>query len=216
MPRDKNGHFYFPHYPTIWIADTAHLTLAEEGAYLRLRDHYMISRQPLPDNDRAIARFCGISVEEFMTVKAALFGPDRYFKPEKINGSDVWVHNFCERELSESGERIENAREWGKLAHKKKPEGMPGATPEAPSRVASANRSDQIKSNKTNKRSDHSSMDFRLSASALEEVRGMAPGWDKYALEAKFRAFVRGKKTPRHPDKAFLGWVRKFTKGKPP
>ena len=45
----------------------------------------------------------------------------------------------------------------------------------------------------------------------------MAPGWDKYYLEATYKQFVTGLgEMPRNPDRAFLGWAKKFTKGKPP
>lgn len=53
--------------------------------------------------------------------------------------------------------------------------------------------------------------------SALEKVPGIAPGWDKYHLEAVYRKWVKGlDEPPRNPELAFLGWVKKFTKGKPP
>jgi Plasmid encoded RepA protein len=53
--------------------------------------------------------------------------------------------------------------------------------------------------------------------SALEMVPSIAPGWDKYFLEAQYKAWVKTLgEPPRHPERAFLGWVKKFTKGKPP
>lgn len=58
-----------------------------------------------------------------------------------------------------------------------------------------------------------------VSMNALEQVPQVAPGWDKYWLEARYKDFVAGKKNnelPRDADAAFLGWVRKFTKGKRP
>lgn len=56
-----------------------------------------------------------------------------------------------------------------------------------------------------------------VSIEALEQVPGIAPGWDKYWLEARYREFVLGKnEMPRNADAAFLGWVRKFTKSKRP
>jgi len=52
---------------------------------------------------------------------------------------------------------------------------------------------------------------------ALEMVPRIAPGWDKYYLEAQYRAWVATlSEPPRHPDRAFLGWVKKFTKGRQP
>jgi len=56
-----------------------------------------------------------------------------------------------------------------------------------------------------------------ISLEALEQVPGIAPGWDKYALEQRYIAWASGLGEPiRNPNKAFLGWVRKFTKGRPP
>ena len=59
--------------------------------------------------------------------------------------------------------------------------------------------------------------DRLVSLDALEQVREVAPGWDKYYLEAAYKEFVsRLGEMPRNPDRAFLGWARKFTKGKRP
>jgi len=56
-----------------------------------------------------------------------------------------------------------------------------------------------------------------VSTAAIEELSEIAPGWDKYYLEAAYKNFVaRQTEPPRHPDRAFHGWVRKFTKGKRP
>ena len=56
-----------------------------------------------------------------------------------------------------------------------------------------------------------------VSEEALQEVPRLAPGWDKYALAETYRAWVTQKgEMPRNVDAAFLGWVKKFTKGKRP
>jgi Plasmid encoded RepA protein len=53
--------------------------------------------------------------------------------------------------------------------------------------------------------------------SALEMVPVIAPGWDKYFLEAQYKNWVKTlNELPRHPERAFLGWVKKFTKVKSP
>jgi hypothetical protein len=53
--------------------------------------------------------------------------------------------------------------------------------------------------------------------SALEQVPSIAPGYDKYWLEGRYLAWVKTlPEPPRDVERAFLGWVRKFTKGKPP
>lgn len=55
-----------------------------------------------------------------------------------------------------------------------------------------------------------------ITEDALDQVRTLAPGWDRQWLLAKYKDWRTGKPDPQDPNKAFLGWVRKFTKGKPP
>jgi hypothetical protein len=55
-----------------------------------------------------------------------------------------------------------------------------------------------------------------ISEDALQQVPRVAPGWDKYALAIRYREWMQGKEHPANPDAAFLGWCKKFTKGKPP
>ena len=47
---------WFPWYPLEHRRDTYKLSLTEDGAYRRLLDEYMVNRQPLPDDDAALAR----------------------------------------------------------------------------------------------------------------------------------------------------------------
>jgi len=58
---------------------------------------------------------------------------------------------------------------------------------------------------------------IRLLPETLEQVPSVAPGWDKYYLESLWREWISTKAgMPKYPDKAFLGWAKKFTKGKKP
>lgn len=99
MSRDKTGHFYYAWYPTIYEQDTQRLTLSECGAYRRLIDHYMLTRAPLPSDDRSLARIVGIGVDEWMTIKPSVI---TYFKPTGL----FLLHSFCEGELSKDKRRI--------------------------------------------------------------------------------------------------------------
>ena len=47
-------------------------------------------------------------------------------------------------------------------------------------------------------------------ADTVEAVRGLAPGWDPYVLEAEWRSFwaATGRPRLRAPQKAYLAWVR--------
>lgn len=59
---------WYPWNPTRFKRKTYRLSLAEDGAYRRLIDEYMITRAPLPDDDRALARILGVSLEEWAAV----------------------------------------------------------------------------------------------------------------------------------------------------
>jgi len=48
----------------------------------------------------------------------------------------------------------------------------------------------------------------------LNKVRDLAPGWDRQGLLAQYQEWCRGKEPPTKPHGAFLGWVKRFTKGK--
>jgi hypothetical protein len=52
----------------------------------------------------------------------------------------------------------------------------------------------------------------RLSPDALTEARSAAPGWDVYVLESEWRSWMAegGLDAPKNPDKAFLGFCRKW------
>lgn len=52
-----------------------------------------------------------------------------------------------------------------------------------------------------------------VSEDALNKVRAIAPGWDRQMLLKKFLDW-EGSKSAEHMDKAFLGWAKKFTKGR--
>jgi hypothetical protein len=59
--------------------------------------------------------------------------------------------------------------------------------------------------------------DRLVSQDALDQLSEVAPGWDKYYLESVYKQFVTGLgEMPRNLDRAFLGWAKKFTKGKRP
>lgn len=84
--------YWFPWYPDVFAADTMHLTLEQECIYRRLIDHYMRTRTPLPDNDHALARISGTSIECFMHASSIVRA---YFKHK--NG--ILYHAFCDAQL---------------------------------------------------------------------------------------------------------------------
>ena len=63
-----NEDYWFPWYPVHFQRDTLHLSLAEDAAYRRLIDAYMLQGQPLPDDDRALCRLVGCDFDEWMAI----------------------------------------------------------------------------------------------------------------------------------------------------
>ncbi len=56
-----------------------------------------------------------------------------------------------------------------------------------------------------------------LKSATLDEATSIAPSWDIKELEKLWRAWVLTQDAaPDHPDRAFIGWVRKFAKNKCP
>jgi len=53
---------------------------------------------------------------------------------------------------------------------------------------------------------------IRLQGDTMLDAKGCAPGWDVYELEQRWRSWMAdgGAEAPRNPDKAFLGFCRKF------
>jgi hypothetical protein len=58
--------------------------------------------------------------------------------------------------------------------------------------------------------------DFELDEPTRAELREIAPGWCGDELARRWKAYRKGKERPDNLPKAFLGWAKKFTKGKTP
>jgi hypothetical protein len=54
-----------------------------------------------------------------------------------------------------------------------------------------------------------------VSPEAIEQVRKIAPGWDKYWLERSYVTWAKDRDAARNEDARFLTWVSRFTKSKP-
>lgn len=63
---------WYPWHIQKYRRATTHLGLAEDGAYRRLIDEYMMTHAPLPDNDAALARIVGVSKEEWLSIASTI------------------------------------------------------------------------------------------------------------------------------------------------
>jgi uncharacterized protein YdaU (DUF1376 family) len=96
-------------------ADTAHLTTLEHGAYRLLIDHYMLTRLPLPDDDRALANIALMPLAQWKRITHTIRG---FFSVR----AGRLHQRHCDRELdkqdkaasrrSEHAEKAARAR-WG-------------------------------------------------------------------------------------------------------
>lgn len=87
----------FDNYP--WFYEryrikTRHLDPYQDGCYRRLIDEYMSTRQPLPDNDAALARICGISFQDWELHACALL--KQFF----LHADGMLVHETCNEILN--------------------------------------------------------------------------------------------------------------------
>jgi Initiator Replication protein len=53
---------------------------------------------------------------------------------------------------------------------------------------------------------------YQPTDAVLNQIRTIAPGWDRQALLAQYREWSRGKTTPQNPHGAFIGWIKRFVK----
>lgn len=89
---------WYPFFVVDYRRDTYQLTLEEDGAYRRLIDEYMLTREPLPNDDAALARIIGIPTTEWRRLAPVV---RRFFR---MKNDKLW-HKRCEQEL-----RAQNAR----------------------------------------------------------------------------------------------------------
>lgn len=94
MSKKPLKEYWYPRTPSRWRKKTMNLCPYQDGLYMRLVDHYMETKQALPDNDAALARICGVGVAEF-TAHAKIIRA--FFEAEDGN----LFHETCEEVLTE-------------------------------------------------------------------------------------------------------------------
>jgi uncharacterized protein YdaU (DUF1376 family) len=87
-----------PLYVADYIADTLHLTTLEHGAYLLLLMAYWRRGEPLPDDNKFLAKITNLHHHRWVKVRKCL---EVFF--EVTNG--VWIHKRLEKEILRSSAR---------------------------------------------------------------------------------------------------------------
>lgn len=100
---------WYPWFPSAFRRKTFTLSLAEDGAYRRLIDEYMIERTPLWDDDRALARILGVGLDEWLILAPKV---RKYFtvKAGKLHNQK------CDEELRAQDFRFDRYSVRGKKA----------------------------------------------------------------------------------------------------
>lgn len=103
-----------------YAKDTAHLSLAEHGAYTLLLDHYYATEQPLPADYQALYRICrAFDKKEQEAVRSVA---DVYFP---VNDEGGRINPRAEKQLSDDTNRVESARVNGKKGGRPKKQTQP-------------------------------------------------------------------------------------------
>lgn len=106
--------YWFPWQPSVYQSATLDLTLEQDGLYRRLIDHYMITREPLPNSKGALARISGSSIEKITEHYSDVI--EAYFYLE----DGLLKHEKCNEVLDEQDARSRKKSKAGKKGAKKK------------------------------------------------------------------------------------------------
>ena len=99
-------------------ADTTHLSTVEHGAYFLLIKHYMRTRLPLPENDRALANICGLTVDAWTEMAPTIraFFTSRAGKlHQKRCDTELDVQDKRSKQRTEHAKKAAKSR-WDKTA----------------------------------------------------------------------------------------------------
>lgn len=97
---------FMPLYVADYLADAAHLSTVEHGAYLLLIMTYWQRGEKLPDDDKKLARICRMGPREWSRVRPAI---SEFFQVDRSG----WLHSRVERELANVRAKSLNKRKGG-------------------------------------------------------------------------------------------------------
>lgn len=101
---------YMPLYVADYLADTAHLTTLESGAYMLLIMHYWRRGGPLDNSNGRLANVARMSSDEWNRVEPVLA---EFFQ---IAPDNVWHHKRIDAELQRASEKSRKAANAGRAS----------------------------------------------------------------------------------------------------
>lgn len=104
---------YFKYYIGDYLADTAHMSTIEHGAYHLLMLSYYYTKSPIPDDDKRLATITKMSLKGYRRIKSTL--------SQKFTVKDgFWYHNRIEKELIKYEENAVKKRLAGQIGSEKR------------------------------------------------------------------------------------------------
>lgn len=91
---------WMPMYWAQYLADTRRLSTLEHGAYLLLIADYWQTGEPLPDDDKVLAKIAGLTKAKWLVIRVAIAA---LFKV----ADGVWRHKRVDEELAAAKQRYE-------------------------------------------------------------------------------------------------------------
>ncbi|AZU97832.1 coil containing protein [Vibrio phage LP.2] len=107
---------YYKFNVASWAKDTSHLSLKEEGIYLRLINYYYDTEKPIPLKTHLVLRKLRVA-DESEAVDLIL---EEFFTKTK----DGWIHNHCDKLINEYQKMAERNKKNAKLGGRPKNKGL--------------------------------------------------------------------------------------------
>lgn len=154
---------WYPFHYKKFREKTLHLSAEQDGIYRRLIDYYMEIRKPLPDDDDALARISGVSVDCFKLASSRV-------KAFFTSHDGQLHHEMCNEMLDEQDKKArfhsERAKKGAAARHKKtivKQEDAASSKQEAPLTPATITVNNKIlDTNVSNKKKDDWDLEIKM------------------------------------------------------
>jgi uncharacterized protein YdaU (DUF1376 family) len=218
---------WFKCFPEDWLVDTRKLTLEQRGAYFDVLCLLYARDGKLYDDDVELAHKLRVHWRTWRSIKGTLVDGG-FLSVNKGLLKNRRAHKVL-RERAEMLQKVsktasEREQKRRRIAGNTDKLGIDVAAPcqGAASLVAQDPPISKIQIQEkediislSDKRETPATVHRFVSEAALDRVRSVAPGWDRQMLLRRFLDWPESK-SARDMDAAFLGWAKKYTKGKAP
>lgn len=104
-------HFFMPFYAEAYLADTQHLSLDEQGAYMRLLCFMWMRGGYLRDDDKELSRLLGLHVNKWVNMRKTLGGFLQKHPPGLLTQKRL-IHEYQKAEAKRDSKRQSAHARW--------------------------------------------------------------------------------------------------------